>query len=136
VIAPDTSVLIAALAPWHPLHARAREELRRAPIRLVGHAAFETVSVLSRMPEGTRVASTVVLEALERTSPDPWLSLSAAGLRACMRRAVDAGLQGGALYDALVATTAAERGATLLSADLRAQAAYEAMGASMSFIGP
>jgi predicted nucleic acid-binding protein len=136
VIAPDTSVLVAALAPWHPLHGSVRAELRGAPIRLVGHAAFETVSVLSRMPEGTRVAAAVALDAIERMSSDPWLLLSSVDMRACMRRAIAAGLPGGALYDALIAATAAESGATLLSADLRAQAAYEAMGVEVVLIAP
>lgn len=101
---------------------------------LVGHVAFEAASVVSRMPEPYRMLAAVVLEALDRIYTAPWLALDAAGQRSCLRRAVDAGLRGGALYDALIAATAAEHDATLLSADRRAGAAYEAMGARVEYL--
>ena len=65
-------------------------------------------------------------------SRDPWLALDQAAQRSCLRRAVDASLRGGALYDALIAATAREHGATLLSADRRAREAYEAIGVDVS----
>jgi predicted nucleic acid-binding protein len=133
VIVADSSVLVAALASHHDGHDRAVHALRDAP-RLVVHAAFETCSVLSRLPEGLRMEAVTVLETLERDFPQPWLALDADGQQACLRRAVDAGLRGGALYDALIAATAAEHGATLLSADRRARDAYEAIGVDVSYI--
>jgi predicted nucleic acid-binding protein len=133
VIVPDTNTLIAALASHHDAHERAVDALGDAP-RLIVHVAFETSSVLSRMPEGQRMEATIVLDALERKFPEPWLSLDRDGERSCLRRAVDAGLYGGALYDALIAATAAEHGATLLSADHRAGATYEAMGVDVAFL--
>jgi toxin FitB len=90
--------------------------------------------VLSRMPEPYRMMPAVVMEALERISSSPWLALDAAGQHFCLRRAVAEGLSGGALYDALIAATAREHGATLLSADRRAREAYEAMGVEVSYI--
>jgi len=102
--------------------------------RLIVHVAFETSSVLSRMPEDRRMEAAVVLDALEREFPEPWLALDADAQRACLRRSVDAGLRGGALYDALIAATAREHGARLLSADRRAREAYEAMGADVSYL--
>lgn len=45
-----------------------------------------------------------------------------------------AGLRGGALYDALIAATAADHGARLLSADLRARRAYDALGVQASYL--
>ena len=101
---------------------------------LVGHVAFEATSVLSRMPEPYRMMPTVVIDALERLSTPPWLALDAASQHSCLRRAVAEGLSGGALYDALIAATAREHGATLLSADLRAREAYEVMGADVSYV--
>jgi len=61
VIAPDSSVVIAALAPWHVAHTVAREALAKADLGLVAHVAYETTSALSRMPEGRRIAPDVVL---------------------------------------------------------------------------
>jgi predicted nucleic acid-binding protein len=133
VIVPDSSVLVAALASHHDGHDRAVGALGDAS-GLIVHAAFETCSVLSRLPEGLRLEAATVLEALERDFPQPWLALDQEGQRACLRRAVDAGLRGGALYDALLAATAREHGATLLSADRRAREAYEAIGAQVSYL--
>lgn len=135
MIVPDSSVLIAALASHHDAHERAVDALGDAS-RLIVHVAFETSSVLSRMPEGQRMEATIVLDALEREFPEPWLSLDRDGQRSCLRRAVDAGLYGGALYDALIAATAVKHGAKLISADRRAQPTYEAMGVQAQFIAP
>ena len=75
-----------------------------------------------------------VRDALDLDFPDSWLVLDAEGQRSCLRRAVDAGLRGGALYDALIAATAREHCATLLSADRRAREAYEAIGVDVSYL--
>jgi predicted nucleic acid-binding protein len=81
------------------------------------------------------MAPVTVLEAIDRDFPEPWLALDAAGQRSCLRRAIDAGLRGGALYDALIAATASEHGATLLTAERRAMPAYEAIPVAVKFIG-
>jgi len=86
------------------------------------------------MPERYRIAPPVAFAALARASADPWLVLDAERQRDALARAVDAGLRGGALYDALIAATASAHGATLISADRRAQGAYEAMGADVEFL--
>jgi predicted nucleic acid-binding protein len=43
-------------------------------------------------------------------------------------------VRGGALYDALIAATAAKHDAEVLSADRRALAAYRAMGVQVRFV--
>jgi predicted nucleic acid-binding protein len=134
LIAPDSSVLIPALASTFEEHERCVSALAGRSPRLISHVAFETTSVLSRMPEGLRMTPVSVRDALELDFPDSWLALDAVGQRTCLRRAVDAGLRGGALYDALIAATAREHGATLLSADRRAREAYEAIGVEVSYI--
>ena len=134
MIAPDSSAAIAALRQWHPAHEASRAALGVAGRTLVGHVACETASTLSRMPEPYRVAPAVVFEALDRAYPAPWLMLDSTAHRSSLRRAIVAGLRGGALYDALIAATASEHGATLLSVDRRASAAYEAMGAEVLYL--
>lgn len=136
MIAPDTSVVVAALAPWHVAHEHAREALASERSVLVAHVAVETTSALSRMPERQRIAPGVVLEALRRAFADPWLSLPGRGVQAALERAVAAGIRGGALYDALIAATAATHGATLLTADRRASGCYEAMGVAFIMVQP
>jgi predicted nucleic acid-binding protein len=134
VIAPDSSIVIAALAPWHEAHRQARIALSEGKARLPAHVAFETTSALSRMPEGRRIAPTIVLEALERGFAQPWLSIDADGQRDALHRAIGAGIRGGALYDALIAATAAAHDAELLSADRRALGTYRAMGVGARYL--
>lgn len=134
MIAPDTSVVIAALATWHDAHARASEELATAEVALVAHVAYETTSALSRMPQGRRIGPQLVLEALQRRFSGDWVALDGTRARAALRRAVAAGVRGGALYDALIAATAAEHGARLLTADRRAAPTYEAVGARTEYL--
>jgi toxin FitB len=135
VILPDSSVVVAALATWHADHEAAHSALAGAETGLIAHVAFETTAVLSRMPEGHRVSPAVVLEALTRSFPPRWLALDGARTRRALATAVSAGLRGGALYDALIAATAAHHGARLLSADRRARRTYEALGADVSYVG-
>jgi predicted nucleic acid-binding protein len=127
-------VLIPALAASYEGHERCFAALAGRSPRLISHVAFETTSVLSRMPEGLRMTPVTVRDALDHDFPSSWLVLDADGQHACLRRAVDAGLRGGALYDALIAATAREHGATLLSADRRASEAYEAIGVQVSYL--
>jgi len=134
VITPDTSVVIAALAPWHEAHEAATEALDGIGVRLVAHVAFETTSALSRMPEGSRIAPAVILEAIERRFPEPWMSLDGEATREALQRAVAAGVRGGALYDALIGATAQHAGVQVLTADRRARVAYESVAARPVFL--
>jgi predicted nucleic acid-binding protein len=134
LIAPDSSVVIAALAPWHSAHREARAALAGGAVGLPAHVAFETTSALSRMPEGQRIAPAVVLEALERAFAKPWLSMDSEALRDALQRAVGAGVRGGALYGALIAATAAHHGARIVSVDRRALPTYRAMNVEVSLL--
>jgi predicted nucleic acid-binding protein len=80
------------------------------------------------------MALALLLEALQRGFPKPWLALSSSDQRSCLAKAVGEGLRGGALYDALIAITAAKHGAKLLSADRRARPTYEGIGIEVAFI--
>ncbi len=134
MIALDSSVAVAALSPWHPAHEAARAAIASEDRAIAAHAALETVAVLGRLPEGYRNPPRVALAALEAAFPRPWLSLDADAARTCLQRAVAAGVRGGALYDALVGATAVAHDATLVSADRRAQGAYEAVGATVQYV--
>jgi predicted nucleic acid-binding protein len=135
VIAPDSSVVVAALAPWHEAHEAARNALRDARPSLIAHVAIETTAVLSRMPEGHRIAPGVVLEALRLGFPARWLTLDGTRTRRALDAAVATGLRGGALYDALIAATAVHHGLQVLSADRRARRTYEALRADVTYVG-
>jgi predicted nucleic acid-binding protein len=134
LIAPDSSVTIAAAAPWHVAHEAATVALAAGQAALIAHVAFETTAALSRMPEGQRLSPAVVLEWLERRFPTTWLILPAGATRRGLRTAVGSGIRGGALYDALIAATAAHHKHTLVSADRRAAPAYTALGVDVVYL--
>jgi predicted nucleic acid-binding protein len=134
LIAPDSSVAIAAAASWHVAHEAATAALAADQPALIAHVAFETTAALSRMPEGQRLSPVVVLGWLERRFPTTWLTLPAAATRRGLRIAVDSGIRGGALYDALIAATAAHHKYALVSADRRAAAVYGAVGVDVVYL--
>jgi predicted nucleic acid-binding protein len=76
----------------------------------------------------------VVLEWLERRFTGPWLILPRGAARNALRAAVGAGIRGGALYDALIAATAAHHAHRLLSADRRAATTYAALGLDVVYV--
>jgi predicted nucleic acid-binding protein len=134
VIAPDSSVTIAAAAPWHVAHEAATTALAAEQPSLIAHVAYETTAAMSRMPEGQRLAPAVVLEWLERRFQARWLGLPAGATRRGLRVAIEHGIRGGALYDALIAATAAHHNHTLISADRRAAPVYAAFGVEVVYI--
>lgn len=134
MIAPDSSVTIAAAASWHTAHEAATAALAADQSALIAHVAFETTAALSRMPESQRLAPAVVLGWLERRFPTTWLALPAGPTRRALRTAVDSGIRGGALYDALIAATAAHHRCTLVSADRRAAPVYAAVGVDVVYL--
>jgi predicted nucleic acid-binding protein len=64
----------------------------------------------------------------------PPLVLSPAGHERLLDLAVAEGITGGAVYDAVVAATALEAGATLLTLDQRAVLTYRAVGVAYELL--
>jgi predicted nucleic acid-binding protein len=124
VIAADTSVVIAAFASWHEHHEAARRALDGG-LLLVEHCALETYSVLTRLPAPHRAAGEVVREFLAMRFPQPFLRLSPRAFKDFLSALPGLGVSGGAAYDALVAATAADHEAELISCDRRAAVVYE-----------
>lgn len=124
MIAADTSLVIAAFASWHEHHDAARHVLDGG-LRLIEHCALETYSVLTRLPAPHRASSPVVRDFLSVRFPEPYLRLTAAAYREFLWSLPVRGETGGAAYDALVAATAADHGAELVSCDRRAVVVYE-----------
>ncbi len=135
MIAPDSSVTIAAAAPWHVAHRAATSALAVEQASLIAHVAFETTAAMSRMPEGQRLAPETVRSWLEHRFGARWLALPATGARRALQIAVEHGIRGGALYDALIAATAVHHDHILLSADRRAASSYAALGVEVVYLG-
>lgn len=134
MIALDSSVAVAGFGPWHEHHTQARKILAGAP-RIPAHAALETYSVLTRLPEPFRAEPQLVADYLHQTFPDRGhLLLDAAEYAALPTRLAALGIGGGAVYDALIGLTAASAGAELVTFDRRALPNYERCGVSTRLI--
>ena len=97
MIAADSSVVIAALAAWHPDHDRADAALE-ADVRIPAHCAIETYSVLTRLRPPHQVPADAALRALRARIRSPWLTLDARSQSRFLGRAQEAGITGGAIY--------------------------------------
>ena len=125
--AADTSLVVAAFASWHERHEAARRALDGG-LRLPEHCVLETYSVLTRLPAPHRARGEVVRDFLKARFPQPFLRLSAGAYRDFVLGLSDREVVGGAAYDALVAATAADHRAELVTCDRRAAVIYERYG--------
>ena len=128
MIAVDTSVVVPAFASWHEAHDTAIRLLAEDPV-ISAHVALEAYSVLTRLPAPHRVPGAIVVTYLDRVFPPQRRIAASPDLQAgfpahCARLGID----GGGVYDALVAATALEHGATLVTRDRRAAPLYRAVG--------
>lgn len=131
----DSSVVVAALAPWHERHDVARSALTKTDL-LISHVLAETFAVLTGFPAPHRVpvgAAAAALTAL--TEQRETAEISPTIYNDVIARAESANIVGGAVYDALIAAVARQRGATLFSLDARAQPLYDAFAVDVEVPG-
>jgi len=131
----DTSVAIALLVADHEDHAATRQALHGRPLGLAGHAAFETFSVLTRLPSPARRSPATVAHLLATNFPESRY-LPAGSAQALLGRLGEAGIAGGSVYDALVGAVAVEHGLVLASRDSRAVSTYRALDVRLELLGP
>ena len=132
--AADTSVVVAALASWHEGHAAASAAIA-AGVLLPAPALLESYSVLTRLPPPHRFEPRVARDLLRATFGGPPLTLDAGAHAALLDRLVEAGISGGAAYDALIGATSAGHDALLLTRDPRAVRVYSALGVPFELVG-
>jgi len=109
----DTSVLVASLVKPHPRHADALLLLRRAEgekieLAICAHALAETFSVLTRLPLEPKIRPADAEILVQREVADRCRVVPVDGEleRLAIAAVVAAGLQGGAVHDALHAVAA------------------------------
>ena len=111
----DTTVLVAALLPGHPHHARSFPvfaSATRKQAACAAHSLAEAYSTFTRYPGKERMsaeAASLVLQGIEHRFTLVWLN----GDEYCsaVRRMAQMGIVGGAVYDGLVAACALKAGA-------------------------
>ena len=114
----DTSVLVAALLPGHPHHARSFPvfaSATRKQAACAAHSLAEAYSTFTRYPGKERMsaeAASLMLQGIEHRFTLVWLD----GDECCaaVRRMAQLGIVGGAVHDGLVAACALKTGADRL----------------------
>lgn len=129
----DTSVVVAALAVWHPLHEVAAAALSRQVTALPAHVVIETYSVLTRLPAPHRMSAEDAGQALSALRFEV-ITLPGRAHIELVTTLAHAGVRGGAIYDALVGATARHHGLSLITADRRARPVYELAEVEVSML--
>lgn len=130
----DTSVAVAALDSTHEAHAACRQALVQRRPALAGHAAFETYSVLTRLPLPLRLNGAQAAAVLVKAFPAGcWLDARATSN--LFERLAGLDIVGGSVYDALVGQAAAANRRVLLTRDRRAERTYRALDVRYQFVG-
>jgi predicted nucleic acid-binding protein len=122
----DTSVALALLIEGHEHNHSTLQALSGLRLGLAGHAAYETYSVLTRLPPPARRAPHIVARLITVNFPATCY-LSSRHAASLIDHLTKARVAGGAVYDALVAETAREHNLPLLTRDRRAVATYRAL---------
>ena len=130
----DSSVAIPLVVVDHEHHRLAQRAVRGRRLGLAGHAAFETYSVLTRLPPPIRRTPAAV-EQLLRASFPATRFLGAADAASLFRRLAELGVSGGSVFDALVGATAVAHGLPLVTRDTRALDLYRALDVELDVIG-
>ncbi len=109
----DSSTLIAAMLPDHPHHAQAHRWLAQAKAEafdfiVSGHSIAELYAVLTRLPRKPRIGPAAALRLIQEnvTSHATVATLSGDDYISLVESLSQAGISGGAVYDAVIAKAA------------------------------
>ena len=129
----DTSAAIAFSVADHDHHEATFGVLVGRRLGLAGHAAFETFSVLTRLPPPARRTPATVARLL--AADFPYSRFLGPGAAATLFDELhERGIAGGAVYDALVGAVAREHDLPLATRDQRAFETYGALGVRVELL--
>jgi predicted nucleic acid-binding protein len=129
----DTSVAIPLVVADHAHHRAVVEAVGTSVLGLAGHAAFETFSILTRLPPPARRGPDTVARLLAHNFPAPHFLNDDAAARLLARLGA-LGIAGGAVYDALVGAAAVQHGLTLMTRDRRAVDTYRRLDVTFALL--
>jgi predicted nucleic acid-binding protein len=129
----DTSVAVALSVADHAHHDVVFEALSGRRLGLAGHAAFETYSVLTRMPPPARLTPAAARRVLQTNFPHSRF-LGPQSATELLASLPGHGIAGGSVYDALVGAVAKEHGIPLGTRDRRAAHTYQALELNVEFV--
>ena len=130
----DTSVAVSLSVGDHDQHEAVSRAGRGRSLGLAGHAAFETFSVLTRLPPPARRSPSTIGRLLTTSFPGSRY-LGARATASLLAELGPVGVAGGAVYNALVGACANEHELPLATADRRALETYRALGVRIEWFG-
>jgi len=134
LIAIDTSVVVAAFASWHDRHGEARR-VAAGDVYLPAQVFLEAYAVLTRLPAPHRIPAWIAAEFLRRRFPHEVLLHPDPDVVARLPTiCAEAGLSGGATYDALIGLTCLGVGAELYTLDRRSLRNHRALGVDIRLV--
>ncbi|HEX3839367.1 MAG TPA: type II toxin-antitoxin system VapC family toxin [Acidimicrobiales bacterium] len=122
----DTSVAVALVLVDHEQHERTVDAIGDRQVGLSGRAAFETFSVLTRLPPPLRRTPAAVGQILTRNFPASRF-LNATRALDLLDRLSQLGIAGGTVYDGLIGAVAVQHHLRLATRDRRAIGTYRAL---------
>jgi len=130
----DSSVIINAALGIDPVSVTSCRDVIAGSRVAIAHTLAESYSTLTRSPAPFRLSPTQAWQLLDDAFPEEPLTLSGQGYRQVLQLVSDRGIVGGAIYDLVIAMTAVEADALLISRDRRAAGNYALLGASFTLI--
>ena len=129
----DTSAALALVNPGHAVHQAVSKRVRGYRLGLAGHAAYETYSVLTRLPPPHRISAAVAHRMIDANFPAT-RHLDAEQGSAALSVLAAAGVAAGGVYDGLVALAARAEDQLLISCDQRALNTYRAVSVRFEIV--
>ncbi|MCL2781608.1 MAG: type II toxin-antitoxin system VapC family toxin [Actinomycetia bacterium] len=133
VLLLDTSAALALIDLASPRHQAVLAVARGHRLGLSGHAAFEVLSLATRLPFPHRLSGADAARLITTNFPDTRY-LDEATATTLPSEFARLGVLGGSVYDGLVAACARTHGLTLLTCDRRARPTYDLLGVSYRLI--
>jgi hypothetical protein len=117
----------------HAHHSMVSSAVGTRRLGLAGHAAFETYSVLTRLPSPARREPKVVGQVIRAGFPASRF-LGSEDTATLLARLPELGIAGGAVYDALVGAVAVALRVPLATRDVRAVDVYRALDVELELL--
>jgi len=130
----DTSAALAFVDAESPFHSAVWDAAVDARRGLSGHAAFEFVSVLTRLPLPRRLPGADAFRLIQAEFPDSQF-LPSDATQVLLEEFTGAGIIGGMVYDGLVGACARHHDMMLLTCDRRAEETYRILNVRYQLVG-
>lgn len=130
----DSSIIVRATTTLDVGERKTLQDLIADSPVAIAHVLAESYATLTGLPQPFRITPVDCYAFLSSAFPGDPLSMSASGYLRILELLAQRGLASGAIYDCLIAETAREHNAVLMSMDQRAAVRYAMIGADFELL--